>query len=81
MAAPIKISSYVPGVLAVIFAAFACLIVANSAVTRIEQAAQGDVTRELWEFLERHLDLDVAVLVLDLLDHVPRPGGRRPAAL
>lgn len=49
MAAPFKISSLLPGVLAIIFAALAALLVAGAAVTRIEQSAQSDVNRELVE--------------------------------
>ncbi|MEL7344656.1 MAG: OmpA family protein [Pseudomonadota bacterium] len=47
MAAPFKISSYLPGVVALVIAAIACVFAANTAVTRIEAQAQGDVAREL----------------------------------
>ncbi len=47
MAQPFKISSYVPGVIAMLLAAGACLFVASTSVTRIESQAQGDVAREL----------------------------------
>lgn len=47
MGQPFKISSYVPGVVALILAAVACVVVANTAVTRLEAQAQGDVAREL----------------------------------